>query len=163
MEYAGLFEALVHAEPDSQAGHRAYGSVMISNVRREMLVAAAEAYFAYFPHTELEKETSSVLKMHEKFVARRNDIAHGIVQVYEYRFRMPVGKKKSYCLFPAYTTTKAVELWGSNNLPFHPKYAYTSGAIREFATKFEALKIPVTALASRIKKREKQLSKGQST
>jgi hypothetical protein len=56
MTLVGVFDTLLGIAHDTHASHRAYGAVTIWNIRRDMLRAAAEAYFLEFPHPKLEKK-----------------------------------------------------------------------------------------------------------
>ncbi len=158
MEYAGVFDVLMGVKTPSHASHRAYGAVMVSSTRREMLAAAAEAFFSVFPDTNAEKETTDVIKLHEKLAPRRNDIAHGIVQAFSSRLAHLPNAKETWCLFPAYTTTKAVHIGKEGRFPFEPKYAFTAQEIRRFAAYFRATRPAVAGLTETLRKLQKSPS-----
>jgi len=47
-----------------------------------MLRAAADAYLAYAPNPSFKRRIKDVISDNQRFSARRNDMAHGIVQPY---------------------------------------------------------------------------------
>lgn len=151
MNVVGLFDRLIGVDLDSHASHRAYGAVTIWNIRRDMLRAAADAYFLEFPNQPLAREIDETIKLIDNYASRRNDIAHGIVMAYDEVFGLPGpdGGFRGWVLFPALTSTKAMRL------PFRdPKYAYTSGQIRAFGERFRAIVPTINKLIADIEKRE---------
>jgi hypothetical protein len=75
-----LFARFITREQDSLAARRAYGTVASFTGRSALIRDAAAAYFAEFPDRELSDAFSEQLKIAARASARRNDIAHGIVQ-----------------------------------------------------------------------------------
>jgi hypothetical protein len=64
------------------AAARAYGAIEAFRVRKNLIEYAAELYFRITPDNYLQERLDELLKDASKFAARRNDIAHGIVQPY---------------------------------------------------------------------------------
>lgn len=152
MSLVGLFDTLIGIALDSHASHRAYGAVTIWNIRRDMLRAAAEAYFLEFPNPTLAKEISEAINLVDRYAARRNDIAHGIVLAYDEIFGTPspLGGFRGWLLFPALTSTKAMKL------PFRdPKYAYSAEHIRGFGQNFRSISPSVEQLITKVHQRDK--------
>jgi hypothetical protein len=151
MNVVGLFDRLIGVDLDSHASHRAYGAVTIWNIRRDMLRAAAEAYFLEFSNPTLAKEVEGAIKLIDNYASRRNDIAHGIVLAYDEVFGppSPLGGFRGWVLFPALTSTKAMRS------PFRdPKYAYTSELIRALGQRFREIIPTIHKLIADIEKRE---------
>lgn len=151
MGLVGLFDTLIGIALDSHASHRAYGAVTIWNIRRDMLRAAAEAYFLEFPNKPLASAVEEEIKFADRYAARRNDIAHGIVLAYDevYGSPSPLGGFRGWLLFPAVTSTKAM------TLPFSsPKYAYSANQIRFFGESFRKGLPEAEKLINDIRRRE---------
>lgn len=151
MELAGLFDILIGTELDSHASHRAYGSVTIWNVRRDMLQATSDAYFLSFNNQTLKKNLDDAIKHVDRYAPRRNDIAHGIVITYDQflKIKHPLGGFSGWLLFPAYTSTKSMALPLSS-----PKYGFNAKTITEFGDKFRAIRPSISRLIEEIRKRE---------
>jgi hypothetical protein len=150
MSLVGLFDILIGTEQDSHASHRAYGAVTIWNIRRDMLKAAAEAYFWQFPDQALEREISEMINLADRYAARRNDVAHGIVLAYDEMFGppSPLGGFRGWVLFPALTSTKSMRR------AFHdPKYALLSEHITAFGQRFREISPRVEELIRSVGKR----------
>jgi hypothetical protein len=154
MSLVGLFDALVGIDLDSHASHRAYGAVTIWNVRRDMLNAAAEAYFWQFTNSALAREISEAIKLADRYASRRNDIAHGIVLAYDEVLGAPspLGGFRGWLLFPALTSTKAMRRAFQD-----PKYGFTSDQIRGFGQRFRDIKPNVEELIKKLGRRETSL------
>ena len=154
MEFAGVFDSFM-GDNVSHAAHRAYGAVTISSVRRDMLVAATEAHFLWYPELrgELEAAIKAAITLHERLSSRRNDIAHGIVQRHSARFG---STNETWYLFPAYTSTKAVNMKeeGPTKTRFLPKYGYSSVEVDRFAEQFWNAIQPIRELHNKIRKRQ---------
>jgi hypothetical protein len=136
MSLVGLFDILIRTEQDSHASHRAYGAVTIWNIRRDMLKSAAEAYFWQFPDKALESNISELINLADRYAARRNDIAHGIVLAYDEMFGppSPLGGFRGWILFPALTSTKSMRRAFQD-----PKYALLSEHITAFGQHFREI------------------------
>jgi hypothetical protein len=158
MSIVGLFDTLIGVALDSHASHRAYGAVTIWNIRRDMLRAAAEAYFLEFPNPPLAKEIADTVNLVDRYAARRNDIAHGIVLPYDeiYGAPLPLGGFRGWLLFPALTSTKAMRL------PFRdPKYAFSAEYIRACGQNFRNISPSVEGLINKVSQREGQSSRAR--
>jgi hypothetical protein len=112
--FAYLFSDLAHPTGYGTAARRAYGSVIAARGRREMISAAAETFFHLFPDKELEREFDEYLAIYQKAMARRNEIAHGVVHT-------PRGKSGFYLEANNYGLKRGLD-WQS-------PYAYTSQQI----------------------------------
>ena len=124
-ELALIFGALVGAE-DTVASMRAYGSVITSRGRNEMVSAAAGAYFLSHPHPFLESRFRSVMPAVQGYGARRNDLAHGILRT--------IRNGEGYVLTPsAYMTQKVKHFVGLT-------YAYNAAHIDAFFVDFLILR-----------------------
>lgn len=105
------------------ASLRAYGSVTNFATRIEMVESAGESFFhprsSFFPlrdrdaerkliaqETILADEFVSLMKATRGFVARRNDIAHGIVSGTRQRIRLPLDELTYFLSPPDYNTRK---------------------------------------------------------
>jgi hypothetical protein len=151
MSLVGLFDTLIGIALDTHASHRAYGAVTIWNIRRDMLRAAAEAYFLEFPNQPLAKEIKETINIVDRYAARRNDIAHGIVLAYDEIFGppSPLGGFRGWLLFPALTSTKAMRL------PFRdPKYALSAEYIRMLGKIFRDNSPAVERLINKVRQRD---------
>ncbi|MFZ3324406.1 MAG: hypothetical protein WA231_00285 [Methylocella sp.] len=116
---------------------RAYGAIVSFRGRLEMIKAAADAHFAKHPHggTAIFKH---ICEMAEGFSARRNEIAHGVVQLY-----YPDGKQSSgSALGPSRHFTKKQKLTkkdGESMVTISPTYAYTAIELIRFTRDFHLL------------------------
>ena len=75
-----LFSAVV-AGIKTTAAMRAYSAVRTFEARVEMLRAASAAYFAKSPDEAVQKIFVEVVRDAACFSPRRNDIAHGVVEI----------------------------------------------------------------------------------
>lgn len=131
---------------------RAYGSVVSSVARAEMMKQAAEAFFRHF---EMEKgiwdetqpwksEFQEIMKCYNGWVARRNDVAHGYVTESlhpDYSTdEQPI--ISTYQLFPSHVSSKK---WP---LDWEPHYKYVAKEIDNFAAAFKALDSQVADYSS---------------
>jgi hypothetical protein len=151
MSLVGLFDSFIGIDLDSHASHRAYGAVTIWNIRRDMLRAAAEAYFLEFPNPALSKDIEETINLIDHCASRRNDIAHGIVLAYDEIFGppSPLGGFRGWLLFPSLTSTKAIRV------PFGaPRYAYSANQINIFGQNFRNINPEVERLLNDVRKRE---------
>lgn len=137
-----LFATILGLERESNTARRAYGSVVAFAGRAEMLKGAADIYFQEHPEPHFEAQFSSIYKTARRAGARRNDIAHGIVQPFN-RITKP-RKGWDYGLYPSYYTSKG------RDLSFKPEYVYTSAEIERFARQFGELAEPTNDLDAAI-------------
>lgn len=76
-----IFSMLV-TPSEGEIASRAFGSILTFRGKKEMIEAAAEAFFFTYPDTDgkVEPYLKDLLTETHKFSNRRNEIAHGIVQ-----------------------------------------------------------------------------------
>ncbi len=147
-----LYSALVGSGQDEGfAAMRSYGSIVSFQSRCKMLEAASEIYFAILPDSILQEALDEHLKNAERLSARRNEIAHGIVQLYV----ADVEEAKlmsSYALVPAYYATRK-RRFAAKDLGLQlttATYIYSSVEINNFAGAFASLVDPTIELTTRI-------------
>jgi hypothetical protein len=150
---AMLFAAFLSPTLFGLPAQRAYGSVITFRGRANMVEAAGEAYFLAEPHTDHQAALKSILKLGDKFSARRNEIAHGIVGEYS----SPAGHVRGLALLPPEHATNKRNLRTDINVKVAwaakltaPRYAYTSVEIGFFAEKFKELEKPASDLINQI-------------
>ncbi len=127
---------------------RAYGSVIAFKARLEMVVAAAEAHFKFYPNKELRACLRAFLRRAADYGARRNEIAHGMVG----RLRTHLSRSSGYGVIPPrYNTGKfalrrvdVVRAGLNDRIKVQrqigrPKYAYTSIEIMGLVASFEEM------------------------
>lgn len=137
-QMSNIFAAIVSKNADNPA-RWAYGAVMASGTRADMLKGAAHIYFYPLVRTAntkkraefegLQKQLDDLVNEVGNFAARRNNIAHGVVSQYF----PPTTGKQGFCLVPPLYATKHYKA-----RPVYP-YAFTSKKIDEFATHFTRL------------------------
>jgi hypothetical protein len=76
--FAHIFSRLVHPNGSGFAAQRAYGEIIATASRRQMIESAAEIFFRNFPNEAAEKELKTLMDIYSTATGRRNDIAHGI-------------------------------------------------------------------------------------
>lgn len=114
---------------------RAYGAMSAFNVRQQMLMHAADAFFHYAPNDELRARFNRIVKsLADNASARRNEIAHGLV------IAQNKGHGESYFLVPSYHSAK------KRSFAADPTYQYTSKEIEDFTKKFRLLAAEVYRL-----------------
>ena len=137
--YLGLiFGIFVGASRDTEPAMRAYGSVLTFRGRADMLEAAGLAFYLISPHPS-QVFFAEILKQSRGFSARRNEIAHGIVQLYFQDWRQPnIGS----ALGPSRHATnkqKLVPSLDQTSVTSVPSYAYTSLELLRFTRDFHLL------------------------
>jgi hypothetical protein len=127
--YSYLFNTLTRPRTQSPAIRRAYGSIIASRSRREMIEAAADVFFHNFPDAFLQRELADFMNIYSSGAARRNEFAHGIV----------ASNKAGQWYLEAnlYSNKRTV----SRESPF----AYTSAQINKIASQFTKLNRDVNA------------------
>ncbi|UDL88333.1 hypothetical protein LGH82_24820 [Mesorhizobium sp. PAMC28654] len=139
-----LFSAFVTGGA-TQAASRAYVAVRTFEGRAQMLRAATEAYFAEFPDDELQSEFKIILTNATCFSARRNDIAHGVVDHYiPKQWVDAMALDYAYALYPSYASFK------ERDLANWPTYCMSSLDVDYFGDEFLRLNSPAATLAGRI-------------
>jgi len=125
-QLVAIFAATIRGQP-AGAARRAYGIVQGSKTRTDMIRAAATARFeGRRTHALVMPDLKALLDLVEKYAARRNEIAHGVVYPYNGYRRDAVG----FCLFPSYYATK------KRGLDIEPSYIYSSIEINYFSERF---------------------------
>ncbi len=161
--FASIFACLVVAgEPEPAA--RAYGSVLTFRGQKEMIAAAAEAFFFLYPNegrnegSQLQAALGELLTEAGNFAPRRNEIAHGLVLenkplAFDGRasglfgsMRPPMRDPKrpiGFVLIPADHATNKTEMEKGQTLLFPvnyvPRYVYSSAEIAAFTAEFQRL------------------------
>jgi hypothetical protein len=132
------FSYLIGAGFGNFGALRAYGTVESFRGRANMLWEAADVYFKLNRDERTESALSDLLKRAGKFSTRRNEIAHGIVQLWFDSSARPA--PKGHALFPAYYATRKRKLPESGSIAeITPSYIYSSVEIGEFGRHFANL------------------------
>jgi hypothetical protein len=76
--FAHIFSKLVHPNGSGFAAQRAYGEIIATASRRQMIESAAKIFFRNFPNEAAESELKTLMEIYSTASGRRNDIAHGI-------------------------------------------------------------------------------------
>lgn len=133
----------------------AYGTIVAFQGRSQMVRAAADAYQAENPNSEVIFPLLGLLSSAGDFSGRRNEIAHGIVQPFygreaEERMQTDLEDKTphdGYALMPAsYNTKKHGLVRAQFDVPEdfliyrQPRYAYTAEPIAEYGRWFKKLR-----------------------
>jgi hypothetical protein len=131
------FSYLIGSGYGNLAALRAYGSILGFQSRAGMIERAAEVYFKYNKIADLQSAIEQLLiKSRDRLSARRNDIAHGIVQPYA----NAVAGHNGYVLYPAYYATKKRKLPDDGALhDVKPTFIYSSIEIENFGKQFSEL------------------------
>jgi hypothetical protein len=126
--FAHIFSRLVHPNGSGFAAQRAYGEIIASGTKKQMIESASEIFFRNFPNEAAETELTALLDIYQTAVGRRNDIAHGIAGG-DYD---DAGEIWSF-LVP--------NTWGSKSrdMRLQIAYRYSSWQIEQFADGFGAL------------------------
>ena len=137
------FSYLIGTPGLNVAAMRAYGSVETFRGRANMIEKAAEVYFRYHVIDPQSQQALEKLIVHsrDRLSARRNEIAHGIVQPLGVSAAGVRDVKEGFALFPAYYATRKRRLSedGSNPTQVEPTYVYSSKEIDAFGTQFANL------------------------
>lgn len=141
-ELAELFLALVEGRTASDSPiRRAYGAIESNAGRRNVIEAAAQAYFGeHWDNSTVQNAFSMVLRAVAWASRRRDDIAHGIVKGY-----VLDGRAYGSFLFPPDYNTQRTTPWvdASDNDPLRfmmTKYRFVSADIYRLANRFTALR-----------------------
>lgn len=103
---------------------RAYGSIVGTSARINMVKAAVESWSQQYPTCPHLDNCYALLSECERGSARRNDIAHGRVD------RLLDAVPNGWMLFPGFYNTKKRSIEGKS------KYAYTVEHIERYASAF---------------------------
>ena len=132
-----LFTQFIYPGRDSLASRRAYGAVRTFEGRLDMLRAAADVYFAYFPDKSLRTSFKSLAGRAKNYAGRRNDIAHGIVARWHPNpMTSFMVEQETWCLLPSYIMTK------HRDISETPEYAMASDDMDYFTSQFNLLLEP---------------------
>ena len=133
------FSYLVGSGYGNVAAIRAYGSVESFRGRANMIEEAAEVYFKHIRDEELQSSINKLVKKARDLCARRNDVAHGIVNPYSV-FEHDKSVFKGYLLMPAYYATRKRKLPETAPLTdITPSFIYSSVEIDHFRKQFDDL------------------------
>jgi hypothetical protein len=137
-----MFSYLIGSGYGNVAALRAYGSVESFRGRSKLIDTATEVYFRLKPNKDLEERLYSLTKVaRNQAAARRNEIAHGIANLYVKP--NPDGEEPEfhgYVLYPAYYATKKRVLPETGPLEIvKMTYIYSSNEIDHFKNEFEKL------------------------
>ena len=122
-----------HAGP-SPVARRAFGAVRTFEGRLEMLRAASDVYFAHAPDAHKQSEFNKLARRDwREFSARRNEIAHGIVQPNPEG--IPGVAIKGYALVPLLLLHNS----SKRNVGWGPDFVYSSVEIDYYSKEFEQL------------------------
>jgi hypothetical protein len=141
------------------AATRAFGSIIASNSRADVLFAAAEAHFAVHKDPALRDAFNRLMKRYKKATARRNEIAHGVVlglaragyaSIFYYDTgcaALPNGfRDEGYYLFPSsYATRK-------RTVDHYPDYWYSSSDIGHYTEQFLSMRRESSAFQASLSK-----------
>lgn len=151
-EMAGIYSILVAKQPRHSPAMRAYGAILTSRGRIDLLKAASEAVFVYAPNRELRLRFKAILESATEFSVRRNEIAHGIVM----RYRNLRSDPKSYVLAPNYLSTHKMKFPSADKCEagepgeLRAVYAYSSSEIGYFSGHFQGLRTEAATIASKL-------------
>lgn len=167
-QLARAFGALVQSKEEGAL--RAYGCVASFSARSDMLTMVFDCYPE--SHDPTVTGFPKLLEEAKKFSARRNEIAHGVVQSFRFRdtssregyFREPTDRG-FYLVPPWYGSRKQTSLRArqkrffeemsgldqvTQNWPPFEKYAYTAAQIDIYRTRFEELTERLWPIADRL-------------
>jgi hypothetical protein len=144
-----LFSAFVSTGL-TQAARRAYRAVRTFEGRRDMLRAAAAAYFAEMPDSDLLARFNEILQNATNFAPRRADIAHAVVDHFISYPGSALSEDATYCLYPS---GASAEEGNHNN---RPSYCFSSVELDYFFLEFYQLQEPAASVAVRIIKRDRR-------
>ena len=109
------------------AAQRAYGAIVSSRGRAEVMRAAGEVFFRSFPDANLESDFSDTMTLYGHAGTRRNEIAHGLLMG---------GPDRKH---PGYYLASSVYNTNKRKIDLTSVYFYSSEEIRYFAKHFQAL------------------------
>lgn len=140
-QFSSIFVACVNATgPGRTAAQRAYGSIVSFSARREMVTTAVKTFLAARHDAAIETDFAKLNNEAKEYGARRNEIAHGIVQPFVGRSdeKTLPDKTWGWALFPPYYNSNKNDLLslGDDTEVFSPRYAYSSVEIGVIASGF---------------------------
>ena len=136
------FSFLIGAGYGNVAASRAYGSVETFRGRATMIQRAAEVYFRHDADDQMQAGLEEVLnRALNQLSARRNEIAHGIVQPF-YATEDFKSVHKGFVLYPPFYATrkrKLADMPPLTDITITPTYVYSSVEIDGFGRLFGEL------------------------
>lgn len=136
-----IFCMLIEAPKEARSARRAYRAVRTFEGRIQMIKVAAEVYFqdrhfySEVPDDGLKSDLSKLIGQALNFVARRNDIAHGVMQDYVIsKTSMLLGR--GHVLYPSMANSKDRDV---NHIA---EYAFDARGIKYYADQFAKLQRP---------------------
>ncbi len=128
--FGTIYVAFAEPSNDTHVVPRTYGATLAAGMRREMIQAAAETYFAKFKIDSHSESLKALLTLYQSGAARRNEIAHGVVMS-----GPPTPNKASaYFLFPSLSSSPKQKLSRQD-----PKYRFNSRDINRYRKCFDEL------------------------
>jgi hypothetical protein len=147
IECARLFAVLVSTRQKKlyhAAAVRAYGSIVGTHSRSNMLQLAAESYFATRPakRSSFEKRCANLIGEYKQYSDRRNEIAHGLVRrIFLKKGQRPVAI--GIYLIPSFFNPKKFK---KGELT----YQYTSGDVIHYMQEFTKLQLRFAELIKQL-------------
>jgi hypothetical protein len=138
-----LFGVIVGAYNSRYAAERAFGSIRTFEGKKEMLEAAAAAYFLEYEDDDLQAEFNTARKRWREAATFRNEIAHGLVA----RWRNPAGEILGFTLQPGMWDFRKTNYVGG--LEYDVQYSYSAKELRLFGHAFIQLAIEAEDLTDR--------------
>jgi hypothetical protein len=139
---ATMFSILVNPTGRGHVAFRAIGNLFASGNRRELILGAAEAYFAILDDgkdAEIHKRADDLqqsIRKHMNLIGdasrRRDEIAHGVVMGEEFN---TTTTEWTYYLVPAFYASKKKEVLP----PFKPSYRFGTKELDRFSELFGAV------------------------
>ena len=153
------FSYLLGTGSGNVAAIRVYGSVESFRGRANLIESAAVVYFKKKPNDALYQAIKDLLTLSSsRFSARRNEIAHGIVNPY-FKIENGEGLHNGYALYPAYYATRKRKLPERGPLTdTTPTYVYTSAEINHFGSEFGKLAHTAIDILTRLTQHDNILS-----
>ncbi len=135
-------------ESSLEMAARVFGSIRTFEGRLEVLKSAADLYFRQH-HVPFEAEFRKLAKgLWRDFGARRNELAHGVVQPYGLtRGTNLTAATGQFYLIPSFIDTSK---WKSES---PPSYCYVADDVEHYAAEFGKLIAPVVSMMTAISRR----------
>lgn len=139
ISFGTLYAALVCPTGDTHIAIRAFGTISAPVTKREMILAALDAYFASSnrQNQQLKARGRHLLNLYQGAASRRNEIAHAMVMGYpnwEVVENEPVPLPTAWFLVPSIFSTRKFEMQLRG-----PKYRMNSTDIGHLTACFEEL------------------------
>lgn len=138
-------------KPDDRKTMERYGEERIFVNRFAQLKAEAHKLFCVRHHQEIEGQFDRLAVAVEGYSGRRNDVAHGIVQMVQYFefFRSSAEslapRTRYWMLLPAYYK------WPDHSLEAFPSYAYNSIMLNDLAARLGVLYSELAEFRERVR------------